>query len=48
MNIQEILKTSPNNGIVKNNLVKAYHKINDPIYSKISCAISGGQIVMSC
>lgn len=42
MNLEDILKDCPKNPTIINNIIKAYHKINDNIYNKISCAISGG------
>ena len=42
MNLEDVLKSCPKNSTVINNIIKAYHKINNDIYNKISCAISGG------
>lgn len=42
MELEDILKSCPKNPTIINNVIKAYHKINDSIYNKITCAISGG------
>lgn len=40
--LEELLATCPENQIIGDNLVKAWTKINSPIYKKIICSISGG------
>lgn len=40
--LEELLFTCPQNQIIGDNLVKAWSKINSPIYEKIICPISGG------
>lgn len=42
MNLEDVLKSCPKNSTVINNIIKAYHKINNDMYKKISVAISGG------
>lgn len=42
MNIEDVLKSCPKNSTVINNIIKAYHKINNNMYDKIVCTISGG------
>ena len=40
--LEDILKNCPDNTTIKNNIVKAYRKINEDGYDKIVCSISGG------
>ncbi len=42
MSLEDVIKECPKNSTVINNIIKAYHKINNNIYDKISCSISGG------
>lgn len=42
MKLEEILNTVPDNEVIKNSIIKTYHIINNPKYSKIVCSISGG------
>ena len=42
MNLEDVLNSCPKNSTVVNNVIKAYHKINNDMYQKISVAISGG------
>ena len=40
--LEELLQTCPVNQIIGDNLIRAWSKINSPIYKKIVCSISGG------
>lgn len=40
--LDEILENCPEDDIIGNNFIKAWSKINSPLYSKIICTISGG------
>lgn len=40
--LEELLDNCPKNQVIGDNLVKAWSKINNPMYEKIICAISGG------
>ena len=42
MEIFEILENAPRNEVIGDNLVRAYSKINSPLYKKIICTVSGG------
>lgn len=42
MELFEILNDAPKDEIIGDNLVRAYAKINSPIYEKIICTVSGG------
>lgn len=37
-----MIKTCPANQVIGDNLIRAYSKINNPMYKKIVCSISGG------
>lgn len=41
-NLDELLEHCPVNQIIGDNLIRAWSKINSPIYKKIVCSISGG------
>jgi 3'-phosphoadenosine 5'-phosphosulfate sulfotransferase (PAPS reductase)/FAD synthetase len=40
--ITDLLQNTPNNIIITDNLIRAWHIINNPIYERICCSISGG------
>ena len=40
--INEMLDLCPKNVIIRDNVIKAWHKINSSKYKKIVCTISGG------
>lgn len=40
--ISELLKDCPKNQIIGDNLVRAWSKINSPLYKKVLCSLSGG------
>ena len=40
--LEELLDTCPKNQIIGDNLVRAWSKINSPLYKNIICSISGG------
>lgn len=40
--LEELLKDCPKNQTIGDNLVRAWAKINSPLYKKIVCSISGG------
>ena len=42
MEINEFLDKCSSNQIIHDNVVKAYNKINSPLYKKIVCPVSGG------
>lgn len=42
MELFEILADVPKDEIIGDNIVRAYAKINSPIYKKIICTVSGG------
>lgn len=42
MNLEDIIKQCPKNQTIIDNIIKAYHKINNAIYNKITCSVSGG------
>lgn len=42
MSLENIIKELPKNSTIINNTIKAYYKINNDIYKKASCSISGG------
>lgn len=42
MNLEDVVKSCPNNQNVINNIVKSYYRINNSDYNKIMCSISGG------
>lgn len=42
MEINEFLDKCSSNQTIHDNVVKAYNKINSPLYKKISCSVSGG------
>ena len=41
-NLFDLLEVMPKNQIVVDNLVRAWSKVNSPLYNKIICSISGG------
>ena len=41
-NVYELLENCPKNETIRDNLIKAWWKVNDPKYKKILCSISGG------
>lgn len=42
MTLSEILADIPQDEIIGDNIIRAYSKINSPIYKKIICTVSGG------
>lgn len=42
MEINEFLDKCSSNQTIHDNVVKAYNKINSPLYKKIVCSVSGG------
>lgn len=40
--ITDLLQNTPNNIIITDNLIRAWHIINNPIYERICCSVSGG------
>lgn len=42
MSLENIIKELPKNSTIINNTIKAYYKINNDMYDKVSCSISGG------
>ena len=42
MEINELLDKCSSNQTIHDNVVKAYNKINSPLYKKIVCSVSGG------
>lgn len=42
MEINELLDKCSSNQTIHDNIVKAYNKINSPLYKKIVCSVSGG------
>ena len=40
--MDDLLENCPYNSIIGENLIKAWAKINSPLYDKIVCTISGG------
>lgn len=42
MELNEIIEQCPKNDTIINNMIKAYHTINNNNYNKIMCSISGG------
>lgn len=40
--LTEIIKGCPKDEVIGDNLIRAYAKINSPIYKKIICTVSGG------
>lgn len=42
MTLEELLELCPKDQVIGDNLVRAYSKINNPIYKKILCTVSGG------
>lgn len=41
-NIDELIEDCPKNKIICDNMIRAWSKINSPLYDKIVCSISGG------
>ena len=41
-NFDELLKSCPPHSIIGENLIRAWAKINSPLYNKIVCSVSGG------
>ncbi len=44
--LDELLKDCPKNEVILNSLIKSWNKINSPLYDKIFCSVSGGEIVI--
>lgn len=42
MEINELLDKCSSNQTIHDNVVRAYNKINSPLYKKIVCSVSGG------
>lgn len=40
--VEQSLESAPDNNVVRDSLVTAFSKINNPLYKKILCSISGG------
>lgn len=40
--LNELLEHCPKNQTISDNLIRAWSKINNPLYKKIACSISGG------
>ena len=41
--VWELLEGCPKNETIRDNLIKAWWKVNEPKYKKILCSISGGR-----
>lgn len=42
-NIDELVQNCPRNSIIGENLIRAWSKVNSPLYDKIICLVSGGE-----